>query len=316
MVLHEQYRELELNQAFAAYATAAGFRIHACEGYDPESKGKVEAGVKYVKGNALAGEVFDDWGHLEAHVRQWLDEVANIRRHGTTGEAPQVRFECDEQAQLGPYLTPASLAPQASAETRKVDKTGLLSWRANKYSAPMAYQGSRVGVCAEAGELVLLDLESGEEIARQAGSTQDGDEGGGLYADLAERGDDHEHHQADVDHARGEAHDHWVDLGAGHAAGHQALYPLRHPFSDEEDGNGRQQAGTVLEQELLAMLEHGPPVGRICQILHLLHHVHRLRNFHCLFHLFTCHLAFSLGSLYSLVVYSWYKKSPSVFRTY
>ena len=133
--------KLELNQAFAAYATAAGFRIHACEGYDPESKGKVEAGVKYVKGNALAGEVFDDWDHLEAHVRQWLDEVANVRRHGTTGEAPQVRFERDEQAQLGPYLTPASLAPQASAETRKVDKTGLLSWRANKYSAPMAYQG-------------------------------------------------------------------------------------------------------------------------------------------------------------------------------
>ena len=119
VVLHEQYRELELNQAFAAYATAAGFRIHACEGYDPESKGKVEAGVKYVKGNALAGEVFDDWDHLEAHVRQWLDEVANIRRHGTTGEAPQVRFERDEQAQLGPYLTPASLAPQASTETRK-----------------------------------------------------------------------------------------------------------------------------------------------------------------------------------------------------
>ena len=166
VVLHEQYRELELNQAFAAYATAAGFRIHACEGYDPESKGKVEAGVKYVKGNALAGEVFDDWDHLEAHVRQWLDEVANIRRHGTTGEAPQVRFERDEQAQLGPYLTPASLAPQASTETRKVDKTGLLSWRANKYSAPMAYQGSRVGVCAEAGELVLLDLETGREIAR------------------------------------------------------------------------------------------------------------------------------------------------------
>ena len=47
-----------------------------------------------------------------------------------------------------------------------MDKTGLLSWRANKYSAPMAYQGSRVGVCAEAGELVLLDLETGREIAR------------------------------------------------------------------------------------------------------------------------------------------------------
>ena len=30
----------------------------------------------------------------------------------------------------------------------------------------MAYQGSRVGVCAESGELVLLDLETGREIAR------------------------------------------------------------------------------------------------------------------------------------------------------
>ncbi len=96
VVLHEQYRELDLNPAFAAYATAAGFRIYACEGYDPESKGRVEAGVKYVKGNALAGEVFDDRDHLEAHVRQWLDEVANVRQHGTTGEAPRVRFERDE----------------------------------------------------------------------------------------------------------------------------------------------------------------------------------------------------------------------------
>ena len=96
VVLHEQYRELDPNPAFAAYATAAGFRIYACEGYDPESKGKVEAGVKYVKGNALAGEVFDDRDHLEAHVRQWLDGVANVRQHGTTGEAPRVRFERDE----------------------------------------------------------------------------------------------------------------------------------------------------------------------------------------------------------------------------
>ncbi len=174
VVLHEQYRELALNPAFAAYATAAGFRIHACEGYDPESKGKVEAGVKYVKGNALAGEVFENGGHLEAHVRQWLDEVANLRQHGTTGEAPRARFERDEQAQLGPYLTPASLASQVPTETRKVDKTGLLSWRANKYSAPMVYQGSRVGVRAEAGELLLSDLESGEVIARHAISQEKG----------------------------------------------------------------------------------------------------------------------------------------------
>ena len=51
-------------------------------------------------------------------------------------------------------------------ESRKVDRTGLLSWRSNKYSAPMVYQGCRVGVRSEAGMLILSDLENGDEIAR------------------------------------------------------------------------------------------------------------------------------------------------------
>lgn len=42
VVISEQYRELTLNQRFHQYATIAGYRIHACEGYDPESKGKVD----------------------------------------------------------------------------------------------------------------------------------------------------------------------------------------------------------------------------------------------------------------------------------
>ena len=53
-------------------------------------------------------------------------------------------------------------------------ETGLLSWQANKYSAPMAYQGSRVGVRAEAGELVLSDLETGQAIARHVISRDKG----------------------------------------------------------------------------------------------------------------------------------------------
>jgi transposase len=58
VVLKEVYRELELNQRMSEYATHAGFEIRACEGFDPESKGKVEAGVKYVKQSALYGEEF------------------------------------------------------------------------------------------------------------------------------------------------------------------------------------------------------------------------------------------------------------------
>lgn len=167
VVLHEQYRELELNQQFQAYAVAAGFRIHACEGYDPESKGKVEAGVKYVKGGALYGESFEDWPHLEGYTAAWLNDTANVRIHGSTGESPRQRYERDERRHMGAYLTPDYLLlEQSPHETRKVDKTGLISWKANKYSAPMAYQQGRVGVREEGAHLALCDLTSGREIAR------------------------------------------------------------------------------------------------------------------------------------------------------
>lgn len=175
VVIHEQYRELELNQQFHAYATAAKFRIHACEGYDPESKGKVEAGVKYVKQNALYGERFDSWSGLEAYMDDWLNNIANKRTHGTTGEQPIIRYERDEKQHMGDYLTPEYMMVQAKAkESRKADKTGLISWKSNKYSVPMAWQRAHVGVTVSAEQLIISDLDSGKEIARHGLSYDNG----------------------------------------------------------------------------------------------------------------------------------------------
>lgn len=58
VIINEEFRELTLNETFSQFASTAEFRVHGCEGYDPESKGKVESGVKYVKGNFFAGEIF------------------------------------------------------------------------------------------------------------------------------------------------------------------------------------------------------------------------------------------------------------------
>jgi len=68
----------------------AGFHIRVCEGYDSESKGKVEAGVKYVKHNGLYGETFADWRDLEGYVADWLDRTAIQRIHGSTGQSPAI----------------------------------------------------------------------------------------------------------------------------------------------------------------------------------------------------------------------------------
>ena len=175
VVIHEIFRELELNQRFHQYATAAGFHIRACEGYDPESKGKVESGVKYVKQNGLYGETFIDWKSLETYVADWLDTVANKRVHGTTGQQPWAHYDHEENVKMQSYLTPSCLQNMAMAhETRQVDKTSLISWQSNKYSVPMAYQSAKVGVSAHAGQLLIKDLARGEQIAEHVISLEKG----------------------------------------------------------------------------------------------------------------------------------------------
>ncbi len=163
VVIEEHFREVILNERFHRYASQVGLDVRVCEGYDPESKGKVEAGVKYVKGDCLYGDIYASWSALTRHVSHWLDEVANVRIHGTTREVPQVVYDEREQALMKPYIV-AHLPTEQSS--RKVDKTGLISYRANKYSVPLAYQQSSVRVEALEHQLVIYDALEGHEIAR------------------------------------------------------------------------------------------------------------------------------------------------------
>ena len=166
VVLDEQYRELTLNRRFAEYASHAGFAIRACEGFDPESKGRVESGVKYVKGNALYGEVFASRDALLSYLADWLNNVANQRTHGTTGKVPQVIFEAEEHAQLKPYTPPACVPAKHNWVNRRVDKTWLISWQSNKYAVPMAWQRQAVLAKVEGTELVIAQVADKTEIAR------------------------------------------------------------------------------------------------------------------------------------------------------
>jgi transposase len=163
VVIKEMFREVTFNDRFYHYASQIGLDIRVCKGYDPESKGKVEAGVKYVKGDCLYGDCFTDFSGLQRHARSWLDEVANVRLHGTTGEVPRVVYDHREQDKMKPFIAVDMPAEQS---TRKADKTGLISFKANKYSVPMAYQRSTVLVEVKTDQLLIFDALEHVEIGR------------------------------------------------------------------------------------------------------------------------------------------------------
>jgi len=90
------------NVEFLRVAAHWGFRIRACRPYRAQTKGKVERPVRYLRTNFLYGREFLGDADLAAQTETWLETTANTRLHGTTHEAPCVRFARDEQALLLP----------------------------------------------------------------------------------------------------------------------------------------------------------------------------------------------------------------------
>jgi transposase len=93
------------NDELRQLAEDCGFSPRLCRPYRAKTKGKVERFNGYLKGSflvPLAASVEAAGLKLDAdlanvHVRRWLDEVANVRVHGTTGEVPAHRL-ADERA--------------------------------------------------------------------------------------------------------------------------------------------------------------------------------------------------------------------------
>lgn len=108
--------------------------------------------MAYVKKNAIAGREFGSWAELEAHLVRWTREVADLRIHGTTGEAPRLRFERDEAHRLKPLGQRPSFGSLREL-TRIVGNDCAIDVDTNSYSVPWKLIGERVAVTVAAGEV-------------------------------------------------------------------------------------------------------------------------------------------------------------------
>lgn len=95
-----------VQRSYAECAEGYDFKIDPCPPHDPQKKGIVESGVKYVKRNFLATRKFRDLADLNAQVKLWVLHEAGLRTHGTTRQQPMVHFALEQ-----PFLKP--LPPQA-----------------------------------------------------------------------------------------------------------------------------------------------------------------------------------------------------------
>ncbi len=86
------------NPRFLDFASYYGFVPRAYRPYRPETKGKIESTIKFVKGNFWPGIQFTTLEDLNQRARVWMEEV-NRRVHATTRELPIERW-ANEQLRI------------------------------------------------------------------------------------------------------------------------------------------------------------------------------------------------------------------------
>jgi transposase len=130
---------------FIDFAKYYAFQPFLCRVRDPDRKGRAENFLWFLERSFVRGSEFSSFEELNERVRDWLDQVANRRVHGTTGlvpdeawlaerdlliRLPEKRFAVHQDAvrQVGPdatiwihgtpYTIPAHLAEHSTVAVR------------------------------------------------------------------------------------------------------------------------------------------------------------------------------------------------------
>ena len=159
---------VSFHPTYLAFCRDWDVQPRACAPYRARTKGKTEAGVKYVKRNALADQAFDSFGALEQHLAEWTT-IADQRCHGTTREAPMARFEREERAALR-SLPLRALPRRTQRLRRRVALDAFVDVDTIRYSVPHRLVRDHVEVLVE--DRLVRIFHGTEMVATHARSTE------------------------------------------------------------------------------------------------------------------------------------------------
>lgn len=156
--IHDENKgDILFTKQFRAYCNSMPFNIYFCRKSDPESKGKIENVVKYVKQNFLYNRPFVDIETLNQEALNWLSRTANGMPHGFTGKKPadELLIEKDYLLKNMTYVF------ETEPDHYKVRKDNVISFKGNFYSLPLGTyknKDTRIELIKEDDKLIIKDL--------------------------------------------------------------------------------------------------------------------------------------------------------------
>ena len=154
-LVDENLGELLLTQEFKDYVFEQEFQLHFCRKSDPQSKGKVENVVKYIKNNFLYGRLYHDIETLQTEALGWLSRTGNGMPHATTKKIPMQEWDI-EKDHLTPWVTVKILPAYVM---RVVRKDNTISYNGSFYSVPQGTfsRSAEVFIRLKDDELIIHD---------------------------------------------------------------------------------------------------------------------------------------------------------------
>jgi transposase len=128
------YTDPDVQRSYGELAEGYGFLISPCPVRDPQKKGRVESGVKYVKNSFVPLRRFRTLADANEQLSRWVLQTAGNRIHGTTHKKPLVMFAETEKH----FLKPLPDVPVQIATWTRVKVHGNCHVQFEKayYSAP------------------------------------------------------------------------------------------------------------------------------------------------------------------------------------
>lgn len=81
--VNENGGDIILTEEFQAYKEQRGFRVYLCRAADPESKGRVENAIKFIKGNFAKNRTYYQIDTWNEQFLAWLERKGNFQVHNT-----------------------------------------------------------------------------------------------------------------------------------------------------------------------------------------------------------------------------------------
>lgn len=164
---NENLGDVVLTKAFHAFVSSEHFQCVFCRKSDPQSKGKVENVVKYIKYGFLRGREFTNIEMLNESALRWLARTANGLPHSTTKRIPAEAFK-EEQPYLAPY-TGTPLHPQDGMKEYLVRRDNTINFHSHFYNVPTGtFNGDEtfVWVCVKDDHVEIYNNETGKMLVR------------------------------------------------------------------------------------------------------------------------------------------------------